>query len=126
MVVLGYLLDVLPDATTAPFQRRHRVRGVRGVGRVRRQRSTATLGADPTRSMGSNLAIDSEFEAAGGRGMWRVRNVPLPEPHLLGMAIGGWLHHLRPWKLPDSRNISRLVGCSLIALGTCVIATLGR
>jgi protein-S-isoprenylcysteine O-methyltransferase Ste14 len=72
--------------------------------------------------MGSYLAIGSEFEAAGGRRMWRVRNVPLPEPHLLGMAIGGWLHHLRPWMLPASRNISRLVGCSLIAFGTCVIA----
>jgi protein-S-isoprenylcysteine O-methyltransferase Ste14 len=36
---------------------------------------------------------------------WRVSNVPLPEPHLLGIAVGVWLHRMRPWVLPGPGQV---------------------
>lgn len=47
--------------------------------------------------------------------------MPLPEPHLLGMAAGAWLHRVRPWVLPWPRSFHRLVGWPLIAAGTYVV-----
>jgi protein-S-isoprenylcysteine O-methyltransferase Ste14 len=52
---------------------------------------------------------------------WRLSNVPVPEPHLLGIAAGVLLHRLRPWVLPGSRNLHRLVGWPLIAAGTYLV-----
>ena len=46
-----------------------------------------------------------------------LRNVPLPEPYLLGIAAGTVLHRARPWALPGSRRGHRLVGPPLIAAG---------
>jgi len=48
---------------------------------------------------------------------WRVSNVPLPEPHLLGIAAGMWLQRVRPWVLPGPRYVHHLVGWPLIAAG---------
>lgn len=53
--------------------------------------------------------------------MWRVSNVPLPEPNLAGIAVGTWLHRMRPWVLPGTRSVHRLVGWPLIATGTYLV-----
>ncbi len=52
---------------------------------------------------------------------WRVNNVPLPEPYLLGIAVGVWLHRMRPWVLPGPRYVHRLAGWPLIAAGTYLV-----
>ncbi len=50
----------------------------------------------------------------------RARNVPVPEPHLAGIATLMLLHALRPWALPGS--LHRRAGGSAIAVGAGVIA----
>lgn len=40
---------------------------------------------------------------------------------MLGIAAGVVLHRVRPWTLPGSRPLHRLVGCSLIVSGTWVV-----
>jgi len=54
--------------------------------------------------------------------VWRVQNVPVPEPYLLGIAAGAWLQRLRPWRLPGPRSLNRVVGSSLVAAGTYLVA----
>ena len=53
--------------------------------------------------------------------MVRLRNVPLPEPFLLGLGLGAVLHRLRPWRLPGSRPIQRIAGAILVVSGTLLI-----
>lgn len=50
-----------------------------------------------------------------------LSNVPLPEPQVLGIAAGVWLHRVRPRVLPGPRYLHRLVGWPLIAVGTYLI-----
>jgi len=52
-----------------------------------------------------------------------LRNVPLPEPYLIGMGVGYGLHRLRPQPLPGRRSFHRLLGWSLIGAGSTVIAS---
>ncbi len=49
-----------------------------------------------------------------------IRNVPLPEPFLIGMAAAGVLHVLRPWRLP-TRGL-RALGSALTAGGVGLAA----
>jgi len=53
--------------------------------------------------------------------MVRLRNLPLPEPFLVGLGVGVVLHRLRPLRLPGSRPIQRVAGTILIASGTMLI-----
>ena len=53
--------------------------------------------------------------------MVRLRNVPLPEPFLLGLGLGAVLHRLRPMTLPGTRSVHRIIGIVLVALGTSLI-----
>jgi protein-S-isoprenylcysteine O-methyltransferase Ste14 len=53
--------------------------------------------------------------------MWRVQNVPVPEPYLLGIAAGAWLQRVRPWRLPGPSSLNRVVGSSLVAAGTYLV-----
>jgi protein-S-isoprenylcysteine O-methyltransferase Ste14 len=48
-------------------------------------------------------------------------NVPLPEPHLAGLAAAGVLQHARPWRLPGGRRSRRLVGIPLLAAGSGLV-----
>ena len=52
----------------------------------------------------------------------RLGNVPLPEPYLLGIAAGLSLRRIRPWPLPGPRSAHRVVGWTLLAAGTYVVA----
>lgn len=51
-----------------------------------------------------------------------MSNLPLPEPYLLGIAVGAWLHRRRPWILPGPRYVHHLVGWPLIAAGAGLVA----
>jgi protein-S-isoprenylcysteine O-methyltransferase Ste14 len=51
----------------------------------------------------------------------RLRNVPLPEPYLLGITAGLSLQQIRPWRLPGPRLAYHLVGWPMLAAGTYVI-----
>jgi protein-S-isoprenylcysteine O-methyltransferase Ste14 len=53
--------------------------------------------------------------------MWRVSNLPVPEPNLVGIAAGMVLHRARPWTLPGTRYLHQLVGWPLMAGGTCLV-----
>ena len=59
--------------------------------------------------------------AEAGQATWRVGNVPLPEPNLVGIAFGVLLHRLRPLLLPGPRHVHRWVGWALIAVGGHVV-----
>jgi hypothetical protein len=52
-----------------------------------------------------------------------LRNVPLPEPYLIGMGVGYGLQRLRPQPLPGPRSLHRLLGWSLVGVGSTVIAS---
>ena len=50
-----------------------------------------------------------------------LRNVPLHEPFLVGIGAGAVLQGVRPWSLPGSRRLRRLVGSALIASGIYLV-----
>lgn len=50
-----------------------------------------------------------------------LRNMPLPEPFLIGIGAGVALQAVWPWGLPGSRRLHRLLGFSLITSGTSVV-----
>ncbi|HEY9350256.1 MAG TPA: isoprenylcysteine carboxylmethyltransferase family protein [Acidothermales bacterium] len=50
--------------------------------------------------------------------MARIGNVPLPEPYLIALGVGLTLSRLRPWPLPVSSSLRRLIGVPLAAAGT--------
>jgi protein-S-isoprenylcysteine O-methyltransferase Ste14 len=51
----------------------------------------------------------------------QLRNLPLPEPFLLGIAAGICLQRLRPLALPGSGLSHHLVGLTLIVAGITII-----
>lgn len=51
-----------------------------------------------------------------------LSNVPVPEAHLLGLAVGAVLQRTRPWPLPGPVSAHRLVGLPLFAAGAWRIA----
>jgi protein-S-isoprenylcysteine O-methyltransferase Ste14 len=56
----------------------------------------------------------------------RLRNVPLPEPFLVGIGAGLVLHRLRPRRLPGSDALRRVLGWSLLAAGGALVAIAWR
>ena len=48
-----------------------------------------------------------------------LRNVPIPEASVAGIALGVALEQARPWRLPPVR---RSVGWSIIAAGSMIVA----
>jgi protein-S-isoprenylcysteine O-methyltransferase Ste14 len=53
---------------------------------------------------------------------WRLRNLPLPEPHLIAIAAGVVLNRVRPVTLPGPRHVHRLAGWLLVAAGGSLVA----
>ena len=47
----------------------------------------------------------------------RASNVPLPEAHLLALAVGAGLDRVHRWRLPRSRVVSWLTGGPLVVAG---------
>jgi protein-S-isoprenylcysteine O-methyltransferase Ste14 len=51
-----------------------------------------------------------------------LRNVPLPEPHLAGIAAWVGMQRLRPLPLPGPRPVHHLVGWTLVVAGGSLVA----
>jgi protein-S-isoprenylcysteine O-methyltransferase Ste14 len=56
------------------------------------------------------------------RAAWRWANVPLPEPHLVGLGIGLLLQLVTPWRLPWPAWVGRAVGVPLLLAGLVLAA----
>ena len=67
-------------------------------------------------SLGVRVPPDRRLPVA----QW-MSNVPLPEPHLIGIAAAIWLHRVRPLTLPGPRHVHQLVGWPLIAAGSYLV-----
>jgi protein-S-isoprenylcysteine O-methyltransferase Ste14 len=57
---------------------------------------------------------------------WRWNNIPLPEPHVVGILTSGVLHFARPWRLTASRRLYRGVGWTLVGSGVAISASAVR
>jgi protein-S-isoprenylcysteine O-methyltransferase Ste14 len=57
---------------------------------------------------------------------WRWKNVPLPEPHIVGILASAVLHLARPWRLPGSRRLCSGVGSALLGAGVAISASAVR
>ena len=53
---------------------------------------------------------------------WRWDNIPLPEPHLIGILLSSALHLARPWRLPGSKRLYRGAGWLLLGAGVAISA----
>ena len=56
----------------------------------------------------------------------RWSNIPLPEPHVVGLLASGVLHLARPWRLPGSRQLHSGVGWPLVGAGVAISASAVR
>jgi protein-S-isoprenylcysteine O-methyltransferase Ste14 len=52
----------------------------------------------------------------------RVSNLPVPGPSVVAILAAAALHLARPWTLPGSRVVHRVVGGLVVAGGTCLVA----
>ena len=57
---------------------------------------------------------------------YRWSNIPLPEPHIVGLLASGVLHLARPWRLPGSRRLYSGVGWPLVGAGVAISASAVR
>jgi protein-S-isoprenylcysteine O-methyltransferase Ste14 len=57
---------------------------------------------------------------------WRWNNIPLPEPHLLGIVLSEVAHLARPWRLPGSKRLYSGAGWTLVAAGVAISASAVR
>jgi protein-S-isoprenylcysteine O-methyltransferase Ste14 len=55
-----------------------------------------------------------------------LRNVPLPEPFLIGIGAGLVLHQLWPRRLPGPDPLRRVLGWSLLGAGSALIVSAWR
>lgn len=51
------------------------------------------------------------------RGKWLWKNLPVPEPHVIGLVASVALHLRRPWRIAENRGPHRAVGWLLIGTG---------
>lgn len=57
---------------------------------------------------------------------WRWTNIPLPEPHLMGILASGVLHLTLPWRLPRGRWLGSSAGWTLLGTGVAMSASAVR
>jgi protein-S-isoprenylcysteine O-methyltransferase Ste14 len=57
---------------------------------------------------------------------WRWNNVPLPEPHIVGMLASATLHLAHPWRLPGSKRLYSGAGWTLVGAGVAISASAVR
>lgn len=55
------------------------------------------------------------------RGESNWRNVPIPEPHVMGILVGIALHVLAPWPITDDDRLRRAVGWPLIGSSLSIL-----
>ena len=47
---------------------------------------------------------------------WRWNNIPLPEPHIIGILVSGALHLARPWGISGDKRLYRVPDGALSGL----------
>jgi hypothetical protein len=57
---------------------------------------------------------------------WNWNNVPLPEPHIVGILSSAVLHLARPWRLPGSKRLYSGAGWALVGAGVAISASAVR
>lgn len=57
----------------------------------------------------------------GQRGGWQWADVPIPEPHIAGLLVGGVLHTRVPVRATANQQLARRVGWPLIGIGLLII-----
>ena len=57
---------------------------------------------------------------------WRWNNIPLPEPHIAGIAASGVLHLTHPWRLPGSQRLYSDAGWVLLETEVAISASTVR
>ena len=57
---------------------------------------------------------------------WRWSNIPVPEPHTLGLLVSGVLHFARPWRLPGKKRLYSGAGWILVGAGIAISASAVR
>ena len=57
---------------------------------------------------------------------WRWNNVPLPEPHILGILLSAVMHLARPWRLTGSQRLYSGAGWTLLGAGVAILASAVR
>lgn len=70
--------------------------------------------------------IDANPRADKSSYSWRWANIPLPEPHLVGILASGVLHLARPWRLPGSKRLHSCAGWTLVGAGVAISASAVR
>lgn len=55
------------------------------------------------------------------RGGWQWADVPVPEPHVAGLLVGGGLHAQVPVNATANQRLARTVGWPLIGIGLLLI-----
>jgi protein-S-isoprenylcysteine O-methyltransferase Ste14 len=57
---------------------------------------------------------------------WRWNNIPLPEPHMLGIVLSAVMHLAHPWRLAGSKRLYRGAGWTLVGAGVAISASAVR
>lgn len=57
---------------------------------------------------------------------WKWNNIPLPEPHIAGIAASGVLHLTHLWRLPGSQRLYSDAGWVLLETGVAISASAVR
>ena len=57
---------------------------------------------------------------------WRWNNIPLPEPHIVGLLASATLHLAHPWRLPGSKRLYSGAGWTLVGAGAAISASAVR
>jgi protein-S-isoprenylcysteine O-methyltransferase Ste14 len=57
---------------------------------------------------------------------WRWNNIPLPEPHIVGILSSAVLHLARPWRLPGNKRLYSGAGWALVGAGVAISASAVR
>lgn len=73
----------------------------------------------------SNSDLHPDMGEPQRRG-WRWADVPVPEPHVAGLVIGGVAHSRVPKKATANRRLARAVGWPLIGAGLLIIGSAVR
>jgi protein-S-isoprenylcysteine O-methyltransferase Ste14 len=68
----------------------------------------------------------SDLLRAGKSPSWNWNNVPLPEPHILGILASAVLRLARPWRLPGSKRLYSGLGWALVGAGVAISASAVR
>jgi protein-S-isoprenylcysteine O-methyltransferase Ste14 len=70
--------------------------------------------------------IDTIQRAGKILSSWRWDNVPLPEPHMVGILASAVLHLASPWRLPGSKRLYSGAGWTLLGAGVAISASAVR